>query len=97
MWWYSESKEKSKTTEKLEVVDNEETKGGEMRVARNLRSANVGRKIEVASQHQDSDKSFGEDPRKKASIVKRVGGTWIATADFMIDEDNTAFVALVKV
>jgi hypothetical protein len=33
----------------------------------------VGRKIEVTSQHGDSDKSFGEDPRKKASIVKRGG------------------------
>ena len=70
---YSESKEKSNTTEKLQVVDNEEPKGGEMKVARNLRSADVERKIEVTSQHQDSDKSFGEDPRKKASIVKRGG------------------------
>ena len=44
-----------------------------MRVARSLRSANVARKIEVTSQHQDSDKSFGEHPRKKASITKRGG------------------------
>ena len=73
MWRYSDSKEKSNTMEKLKFVDNEEAKGGEMRVARNLRSANVGRKIEVTSQHQDPDKSFGEDPRKKASIIKRGG------------------------
>lgn len=44
---YSKEKEKSNTTEKLEVADSEEAKGGEMRVTKNLRTANVGRRIEV--------------------------------------------------
>lgn len=62
---YSKEKEKSNTTEKLEVADSEEAKGGEMRVTKNLRTANVGRRIEVTSQHQDSDESGNENPGKK--------------------------------
>jgi hypothetical protein len=51
--------------EKLGVADSKEAKGGEMRVTKNLRTANVGRRIEVTSQHRDSDESGNENPGKK--------------------------------
>jgi hypothetical protein len=44
-----------------------------MRVARNLRSANVGMKIKVTSRHGDFDESQNENPRKEGSFVKEGG------------------------